>query len=350
MPLPINPQMPPQSPPPGMFAQMAQQPQGAPPNPSAMPQGAAPQQMNPAIILQMIETLPPQIQKLLAQRIIQNAASQGRGGDTMIAHLTPGEKTVPPEVQTPKVLATLNKAYKEKGVSPEQFTAGTPQSSRNPSTGLPEYNFMSAFLPAALGIAGSIAAPYLAPELMSAATASAIGSGVGTTVGGLATGKSPTQAALSGLGAGAGGYVFGNLGNGLTAGGNLPAGSAMSGAPTGNIVGPNLPNPGMMTSGQVASQNPGFMNAVTNAASHPNYASMAGSTIGGAVGNSIGAPPKPKGPVYPPGFNTPMDPVGSKGSAQDQLGMTNSIQPRPNFTGYNPATNYPAAYNFFPQA
>ncbi len=70
--------------------------------------------------------------------------------------------------------------------------------------------------------------------------------------------------------------------------------------------------------------------------------------MGGYIGNQLGATPKPNKPNYPPGFNTPMDPVGSKGSAQQQLGMNNSVQPMPSFSGFNPATNNPAAYNFYP--
>ena len=33
-----------------------------------------------------------------------------------------------------------------------------------------------------------------------------------------------------------------------------------------------------------------------------------------------------------------------------QLGMTTYNGPQANFTGYNPATNNPMAYNFFPTA
>jgi len=119
------------------------------------------------------------------QALIQQISKMGRGGDTLLAHLTPGEMEVPKEVQTPKVLATLKQAYESKGVSPQQFTAGSPQSSMNPQTGLPEYNFMSAFLPAALGIAGSFAMPWLAPEFAAAspALAGAIGGGAGTGLG-----------------------------------------------------------------------------------------------------------------------------------------------------------------------
>jgi hypothetical protein len=75
-----------------------------------------------------------------------------------------------------------------------------------------------------------------------------------------------------------------------------------------------------------------------------------GSTVGGYVGGQIGAPPKPTQPNLPPGFNTPMTPVSQLPSAQTQLGQNTSRMPAPNFTGYNPNTNSPAAFNFFPGA
>lgn len=378
MPIPQQGGQPPQMPPPSMGAFQQAASGGPPPMPpqsgGAPPQGQSPQggqPMNPMIILQMIKTLPPQIQQALAQQVLQGAAQQGRGGDSMIAHLTPGEKTVPPEIQTPKVLATLNKAYKDKGVQPQQFTAGTPQSSKNPSTGLPEYNFMSAFLPIATGMAGAALAPMTggASLGLSEAAMAAIGSGLGTTAGGLAVGQSPTQAALSGLGAGAGGYAMGNVGNGLTMMGNAPeAAGSMTAAQQAAILGSKDPTAALAAAGKMGigsgAAAPTSADILSKAAAAPaslsnlyhmgpagsNLMGAVGSGVGSMIGGAIGAPPKSNPPAYPPGFNTPMDPVGSKGSAQQQLGMTNSQQPRPTFTGFNPMTNNPAAYNFFPGA
>lgn len=391
------PSPPPQSggmPPQGMGA--FQQAAGGqqPPRPPMPPQGAPPQAggqpppMNPAVIMQMIDTLPPQVKQMIAQHIMQNAAQQGRGGDTMLAHLTPGEKTVPPEVQTPKVLATLDKAYKDKGVQPQQFTAGTPQSSKNPSTGLPEYNFMSAFLPAALGMAGAVAAPFTggASLGLSEAAMAAIGGGLGSAAGGLMVGQTPTQAALSGIGSAAGGYALGGLGGtAADTAGSAAASSAPTAAQTAVLGAKDVP--GAMTAAQQMGLNTASKaaapslswgqtmgNSISNGLGLPSSAmatlgtpaangaaaipaqagwinplATAGSALGGYMGGSLGATPKSNGPAYPPGFNTPMHPVGSQGSAQQQLGQTNSVQPRPNFTGFNPMTNYPAAYNFFPQ-
>lgn len=306
--------------------------------------------MNPMVIMQMIQSLPPQMKHML----IQALASQGVGGDTAMAHLTPGEIAVPPEVQTPKVLATLNKAFTQKHVSPQQFQVGNPASSINPKTGAPQYNFLSAFLPAAMGIAGSFAAPYLAPELLgagalSAPAASAIGGGLGTTIGGLAAGQSPTQAALSGIGSGAGGYMLGNIGNGLTASGDPTRASMLRDAGI-------APGAASQSASSAADLTGGFPQASPSSPGMSmfgqkiNPLGMAGSALGGYVGGQLGAPPKPVQPNYPPGFNTPMTPLGSLHSAQTQLGQNTSKQPMPSFSGFNPMTNYPGAYNFFPTA
>lgn len=345
----------------GAFLQAAQGRPSGPP----MPPGSQPSQpMNPQVILQMIGTLSPQVQQMLAQQVLQNAAQQGRGGDTMIAHLTPGEKTVPPEVQTPKVLATLNKAYKEKGVKPQQFTAGAPQSSKNPSTGLPEYNFMSAFLPAAMGIAGAAAAPFTggASLGLSEAAMAAIGGGLGSTAGGLLAGETPTQAALGGLGSAAGGYALSGMGGAAgSAAGDAgkaaltPAQAAVMSAKdpaaayaAGGQMGLNMASPAT-SAGVMGPPAPGLSNLWGQLpAGSINPGQIAGSAAGGYIGNALGAPPKSNPPNYPPGFNTPMDPIGSHGSAQEQLGMNNSKQPMPSFSGFNPLTNYPASYNFYP--
>lgn len=333
-----------------MFSQMAQQPQppqGAPPQNPQMPQGAMPPSAQGAP--PQGGGIPPQILQMLMAQLQQQApqqiAAQGRGGDNMIAHLTPGEMMVPPQVQTPKVLATLKKAYETKGVDPQQFTAGSSASSVNPQTGVPEYNFMSAFLPAALGLAGAAAAPFTggASLGLSSAALAALGGGLGTAAGGLITGQSPTQAALSGLGAGAGGYLLsgagGQLGNLLGKGGGEAA-TAAADQQLANVV----TAPTQAAAASAASNAPTVMGS--QALGNFNPMSAAGSAIGGSIGNSMGAPPTSNSPNYPKGFMDPMPAVGSLGSAQQQLGMNNSAQPRPTFGGYNPAVNNPAAYNF----
>ncbi len=297
------------------------------------------------------------------QRAGQQLAAQGRNGDTQIAHMTPGEISVPPQVQSPKVLATLKHEFAKKGTDISHAQVGNPASSRNPATGLPEYNFMSMFLPAALGIAGSLAMPgigtALGVDLGSAAAASAIGGGLGSTAGGLLSGESPMQAGLSGLGSAAGGYA---LGGGLSGAGSsmstdqvaklganftpaqiaqMPGGAAALGQSAGNAAG-----------GAMGPPMPGWSNLWGNipgyaSGAHINPLSAVGSAVGGALGNAIGAPAKSVGPQLPPGFNTPLTPTSQLPSFQQQLGYNTYKGPTPNFTGYNPQTNNPGAFNFY---
>src|SRR5262249_30890445 len=64
-------------------------------------------------------------------------AAQGRGGDSEIAHLTPGEMVIPKRLQTPEVLAALQRAA---GGSIARFTVGHPTNRTNPKTGAPEFD------------------------------------------------------------------------------------------------------------------------------------------------------------------------------------------------------------------
>lgn len=367
------PQMPNQAPPQSGFLAAAQQMQGGgmPTARPPMPPQAQPQQQG----------LPPQ-----AKQMLQQVAGMGRHGDTLLAHLTPGEKTVPPEVQTPKVLATLDKAYKDKGVTSEQFTAGSPQSSINPATGLPEYNFMSSFLPIALGLAGSFALPMLAPSLMSAAAGgtaaagtglsalagSSIGGGLGTTAGGLLAGQDPLQAGLSGALGGLGGYGLGSL-MGSAAPAATSAASS-SGAQAGNslagisqegqqLIGGMPRIQGMNSVSSMSNIGPTAANAANIAPDkflNPEWTKMggilkdgfnpmqaAGGVAGSALGNYLGAPPKPYTAPKPAGFNDRMRPVSELPPWDQQLGMTNYAGPSANFSGFNPATNFPAAWRFY---
>ncbi|CAM6001447.1 unnamed protein product [Sphagnum balticum] len=189
-------------------------------------------------------------------------AQLGRFGDTIIAHLTPGEIAVPPQVQTPQLMRELDKAFRRAKVSVPQFTAGSPKSSTNPKSGLPEYNWLASVLPLlaagglaatgvglgadALGLGADAAATgatagadsgagLLGSDLTGSLTgASATGAGLGDTsslagVGGLTAGAGSatapidaTATGLGGAGAGAGSSIMG-------ANGQLAPGLVMSG-------------------------------------------------------------------------------------------------------------------------
>lgn len=313
----------------------------------------------------------PQMSPQLMQ-LIQQMAAMGRNGDDQVAHLTTGEIAVPPQVQTPKVLATLNQAFDKSGVKMDQFTAGSPQSSHNPLTGAQEYNFMSAFLPIALGLAGSMIMPGIGTALGSSlggATMGAIGGGLGSGLGGLLAGQSPTQALLSGAGAGLGGYALGSLGSGAGEAVSPAASSAASNAAnTTALAGePFVPSAellGGMNSADAAATAAGATNAAKAATTvdgpmnlwgmlphNINPLTSIGSAVGGQVGSMIGAPPKKQsGDGMPAGFHDRFPAVGDLPSWQQSLGQTTYNGPSPNFSGYNPLSSDPTqstGYKFY---
>ena len=74
---------------------------------------------------------------------MQDAARYGRNGDTMMAHLTPGETVVPEQVlqQNPKVARGLGRAFQDAGSDPRRYVVGSGQNSVNPMTGKREFFF-----------------------------------------------------------------------------------------------------------------------------------------------------------------------------------------------------------------
>ncbi len=72
---------------------------------------------------------------------MQGMAQYGRNGDTMMAHVAPGEMVVPQEVlqENPKVARGLGMAFADAGADPLRYTVGSGQNSINPVTGEPEF-------------------------------------------------------------------------------------------------------------------------------------------------------------------------------------------------------------------
>ncbi len=129
---------------------------------------------------------------------VRSLASQGRLGDTMLAHISPEE-------------AAMLKA---------RGGAGT----INPQTGLPQFFSLKKVLGAVLPIAVAIIAPQLAPAIGSAllgpsASAAAAAAAGGAVIGGVSAGLSGGNvlqgAALGGLGGGLGGMVGGGVNSAL---------------------------------------------------------------------------------------------------------------------------------------
>ena len=65
----------------------------------------------------------------------------GRGRDTEMAHVTPGEIVAPPSLSSthPEVYAGLVAAMKDSGQDIKQYTVGSPDNSINPNTGYREF-------------------------------------------------------------------------------------------------------------------------------------------------------------------------------------------------------------------
>ena len=77
---------------------------------------------------------------LLQQIQSRVLALQGRGGDTEIAHVTPGEIVIPKALQTTEVMDALSRAASDRGIPIERMRAGAGENSINPETGAPEFS------------------------------------------------------------------------------------------------------------------------------------------------------------------------------------------------------------------
>jgi len=77
--------------------------------------------------------------KLISQLQGEVMALQGRGGDTRLAHVTPGEVVIPERLQTPELLAALHAAAQAQGIDPGRLIVGSRRNSINPKTGQAEF-------------------------------------------------------------------------------------------------------------------------------------------------------------------------------------------------------------------
>lgn len=287
-------------------------------------------------------------------------AQMGRNGDSVMAHMQPGEIAIPRQVQTPQLLAMLRQAFAQAGLSPQQFTAGSPMASHNPATGAPEFNLLSALLPI-LGAVGGGIIGGLPTVGIGAPAGAAIGGGLGGAAGGYANGDNTTGVVLSGLGGAAGGYVGGG---GLSgAAGDAAASGAASSAGTGAIdttttmagdsgVAAAAPAAGSGSvaggvGGSTLNSNPfssgsgglgGTLKTISAGVKPGLYAGI-GSSLGGALA------PQDTGNGTPPGFNKPLpavNPAMARGTANSPTPMFNNYNP------YQAVTGPGGGYNFFP--
>ena len=87
-----------------------------------------------------------QASEIAAQSPLAELASQiaaaGRGPDTTLAHLTPGEVVLPPEMfESDQFETVVENRFRELDLDPEQYVVGMGIASLNPQTGLEEFGF-----------------------------------------------------------------------------------------------------------------------------------------------------------------------------------------------------------------
>jgi len=134
-------------------------------------------------------------------------ASMGRGGDSQLAHVMPGERMVPPGVIDNRM---LDAAFVRAGLDPREYTVGSAQASTNPMTGMPEYglgSFIKRLFKKVKKLAPAIGA------LVGFRYGGAKGAGIGKAIGGvIKTGDLDFQRALSDFGTG---WALGNFATGM---------------------------------------------------------------------------------------------------------------------------------------
>jgi len=172
------------------------------------------------------------------QKRAGNLAGMGRGGDTALAHMTPGEVVIPESIlqENPGLIQAISQALQARGANPRDFVVGAPEGNVNPETGLEEFGFIRKLLSFAAPVVGTLFGGPIGGALGigatgGAAVGGALGGGLGSAIGG---GNIARGVIGGGLGGAAGNLVGGALGGGLggTIGGGV-AGGAVSGGITG---------------------------------------------------------------------------------------------------------------------
>ena len=148
-------------------------------------------------------------------------AAQGRGGDTLLAHLTQGETILPMAMMDdPKFERAVENRFKELDLDPEEYVAGVGIASLNPVTGLEEFGFFKKLFKGIKKVARKIAPiagplanfiPGVGPML-----AGAIGAATN-----VVAGKGLKGAISGGLGGWGAGKLMGGIGSLGTVGGNV---------------------------------------------------------------------------------------------------------------------------------
>lgn len=220
------------------------------------------------------------------------SARYGRRGDSMMAHVTPGEQIVPKQVldKNPDLVMHIAHAIRNQGADPKKYKVGQ-NMSINPETGHPEFGFFSHGIGRILKAIAPIAVGAINPI-----AGAAVGAGLGASGGG---------GILGGLTGAASGYFGGNVLSG--AGDAISAGGGLS-----NII-------------------TGAENGLTNSASSlGSLLGVGGSTISGAgnllqaasLASSIGSPKTSQPSAAGPGTAAP---AAYKPVLPDAMAMPSSL-------------------------
>jgi hypothetical protein len=150
----------------------------------------------------------------MAARSIADMARMGRGTDTMMAHVTPGDYVIPRAIveKDPAILSRIKRSFEEEGADYRDHYVGGEYSNINPETGLPEFKFLKKLRNIALPVLGAIAGSAV-PGL-----GTALGASLGAAAGKKLTGASFKDAAITGATTYAGGKLLGSAGSGDVAG------------------------------------------------------------------------------------------------------------------------------------
>ena len=151
-------------------------------------------------------------------------ASMGRGGDSQLAHVMPGERMVPPGVVDDGM---LDAAFVRAGLDPMEYKVGSPQASINPMTGMPEYGLFS-FVKRLIKKVKKVA-PIIG-SMVGFAYGGPMGAGIGKAIGGvLKTGDLDFKDALTDFGTG---WAMGNFATGMGMKGGVAKGQGLPGMKT----------------------------------------------------------------------------------------------------------------------
>ena len=244
----------------------------------------------------------PAPQEGMNQNMQAFAEQTGRGGDSVLGHLTPGEIVIPLDAQTEEVLVAVSEAFESAGMNPLEFVVGMADNKINPTTGNPEYFFSglrkrlkktrnkikkNKMLRTVLPIAVSMFMPQLAPALM----ANPLGAAAVNYTANRAVGNdhesSLTGAVVSGAATGVGNMSSGStfMGGGAGAGVNPITGNPT--LPSDPMVGSVASGTAPISVGQAAGNAFGE-GAISEAVAGSSVANVAASDVVNAAASTAG--------------------------------------------------------------